>query len=64
MVDIHKIIGKIPFKPKKGFVLQRHRFTGSFNTLHLQLHSQDNPLPENEPYNAVDAISMHHVLSR
>ena len=24
-MDIHKVIGKIPFKPKSGFVLPRHR---------------------------------------
>ena len=28
----------------------------------LQVDSQDNPLPRNEPYNAVDAISMHHDI--
>ena len=62
MVDIHKAIGKIPFKPKKGLVLPRHRFTGPYNPLHLQLDPQDNPLPGNEPYNAVDAISMRHDI--
>ena len=41
-MDIHRVIGEIPFKPKKVFVLPQHRFTGSFNPLHLQL---DNPLP-------------------
>ena len=30
--------------------------------LHLQLDSKDNPLPGNEPYNAVDSISMHHDI--
>ena len=59
MVDIHKVIGKIPYKPKREFVLPKHRFTGPFNPLHLQLDSQDNPLPGNEPYNAVDTISMN-----
>ena len=54
--------GKIPFKPKRGFVLQRHRFTGPYNPLHLQLDSKDNPLPGNEPYNAVDATSMRHDI--
>ena len=29
---------------------------------HLQQDSQDNPLPGNEPYNAVDAISMRHDI--
>ena len=47
MVDIHMVIGKIPFKPKKGFVLPRHRFTGPYNPLHLQLDTKDNPLPKN-----------------
>ena len=41
------MIGKIPFKPKRGY-----------NPLHLQLDSKDNPVPGNEPYNAVDATSM------
>ena len=51
MVDIHK-----------GFVLPNHRFTGPFNPLHLHIDSKDNPLPGNEPYNAVDNISMHHDI--
>ena len=61
-MNIHKVIGKIPFKPKKGFVLPRHRFAGHYNPLHLQLDSKDNPLPRNEPYNAVDATSMRHDI--
>ena len=56
------MIGKIPFKPKGGFVLPRHRFTGPYNLLHLQLDSKDNPLPGNEPYNDVDATSMRHDI--
>ena len=63
-MDIHKVIQKIPFKPKKGFVLPRHRFTGPYNPLHLQLDSKHNPLPGNEPYNAVDAISMRRFPDR
>ena len=62
MVDIHKVIGKIPFKPKKGFVLLRHRFTGPCNPLHSQPDPQDNSFPGNKPYNAVDAISMSHDI--
>ena len=62
MVDIHKVIGKIPFKPKKGFVLPKHRCTGRFNPLHLQLDQQDYPLPGNESYNAVNATSLHHDI--
>ena len=62
MVDIHRVIGKIPFKPKKGFVLPKHCFTGPYNPLHLQLDSKYNPLPGNEPYISVDAISMRHNI--
>ena len=60
-MDIHSVIGKLSFKPKTGFVLPKHRFTGLFNPLHL-LDLKDNPLPGNEPYNAVDSISMHHDI--
>ena len=58
------MIGKIPFKPKIGFVLPRHRFTGPCNPLQLQLQldSKDNPLPGNEPYYAVDATSMRNDI--
>ena len=61
-VDIHIVIGKIPFKPKRGFVLPKHRFTGPYNPLHLQLDSKDRPLPGEEPYNAVDAIAIRHDI--
>ena len=63
-MDIHKIIGRIPIKSKRGFDLPKNRFTGPYNPLYLQLDSQDNPLPGNEPYTAVDAIFMHHDISR
>ena len=61
-MDIHKIIGKIPFKPKRGFVLPSHKYTGPFNPLHEQLDRNDLPLPGQEPYNNVDAISMQHDI--
>ena len=61
-MDTHRVIGKNPFKRKKGFVLPKHRFTGPYNPLHLQLDSQDNPLPGNEPYNAVDEISIEITI--
>ena len=57
-MDIHKVI----HRPKRSFVLQRHRFTGPYNPLHLQLDSKDNPLPGNETYNAADATSMRHDI--
>ena len=61
-MDIRKVIGMIPFKSEKCFVLPKHRFTGPYNPLHLQLDSKDNPLPGKEPYNAVDAISMRNGI--
>ena len=61
-MDIHRVIGKIPFKPKKGFVLPSHKYTGPFNPLHEQLDENDLPLPGQEPFNNVDAISMHHDI--
>ena len=55
-------MGRILFKPKRDFVLQNHRYTGPYNHLHLQLDSKDQPLPGEEPYNAVDTISMRHDI--
>ena len=46
----------------KDFVLPKHRFTGPYNPLHLQLDAKDNLLPGDEPYTAVDAISMHRDI--
>ena len=34
--DIHKAIGKLP-KPKKGWTLPRHKYTGPYNDLEKQL---------------------------
>ena len=56
------MIGKIPFKLKKDFVLPKHHFTGPYNPLHLQLDSKDNPLPGNKTYNAADATAMRHDI--
>ena len=52
-IDIHSIIGKMP-RPKKGFVLSNHKYTGPYNPLHEQLDENDNPLPGQEPFNQVD----------
>lgn len=60
-MDIHRIIGKFP-RPKKGFVLPKHKYTGPYNPLHEQLDENDQPVPGQEPYNAVDAISMRHDI--
>ena len=60
-MNIHKIIGKF-VQPKIGFVLSYHKYTGPYNPVHEQLDEDDQPLPEQEPYNAVDVISMHHDI--
>ena len=60
-MDIHKLIGKLP-RPKKGWVLPNHKYTGPYNPLDEQLDEQDIPRPGQEPYNAVDAISMRHDI--
>ena len=60
-MDIHKAIGKLP-RPKKGFVLPYHKYTGPYNPLHEQLDEFDQPRAGQEPYNAVDAISMRHDI--
>ena len=62
-MDIHKMIGKLaPILPKKGLVLYKHKYTGPYNPLEKQLDENDQPLPGQEPYNAVDAISMRHDI--
>ena len=60
-MDIHKEIGRLP-RPAKGFVLPDHKYTGPYNPLDKQLDQNDNPLPGQEPFNAVDAISMKHDI--
>ena len=60
-MDIHKIIGKLP-RPKRGFVLPSHKYTGPYNPLDEQLDEDDRPVPGQEPFNGVDAISMRHDI--
>ena len=57
------MIGKLaPIIPKKGLVLPKHKYTGPYNPLNKQLDENDQPIPGEEPYNAVDAISMKHDI--
>ena len=42
-MNIHKVIGKLP-RPKKGFVLPYHKYTGPYNPLYEQLDESDQPL--------------------
>ena len=60
-MDIHRAIGKLP-RPHRGFVLPYHKYTGPYNPLNEQLDEHDQPVAGQEPYNAVDAISMRHDI--
>ena len=62
-IDIHKAIGKLP-KPKKGWTLPGHNYTGPYNPLEKQLSY--NPKTGKilkiyqQPTGATDAVSMQH----
>ena len=60
-MDIHAVIGKLP-RPKGGFTLPNHKYTGPYNPLDKQLDGNDQPRPGQEPYNAIDAVSMKHDI--
>ena len=36
-IDIHKVIGKLPIIPKRGFVLPNMNYCGAYNPLNKQL---------------------------
>ena len=61
--DIHKAIGKLP-KPKKGWTLPGHNYTGPYNPLEKQL-SYDPKKGKilkiyQQPTGATDAVAMQH----
>ena len=61
--DLHKAIGKLP-KPKKGWTLPGHSYTGPYNPLDKQL-SYDPQTGKilkiyQQPTGATDAVSMQH----
>ena len=61
-VDIHKAIGKLP-KPKGGWTLPGHKYTGPYNPLDKQvLHDDTGKILEiyDMPTGATDAIAMQH----
>ena len=60
-MDIHRVIGKLP-RPKRGFIVPYQKYTGPYNPLHEQLDEYDQPVAGQEPYHAVDAISMRHDI--
>ena len=61
--DLHKAIGKLP-KPKRGWTLPGHNYTGPYNPLEKQL-SYDPKTGKilkiyQQPTGATDAVSMQH----
>ena len=61
--DLHKAIGKLP-KPKKGWTLPGHNYTGPYNPLEKQL-SYDPKTGKilkiyQQPTGATDAVAMQH----
>ena len=60
-MDIRKVIGKLP-RPKSGFVVPYPKYTGPYSPLHEELDEYDQLLVGQEPYNAVDAMSMRHDI--
>ena len=62
-LDIHKAIGKLP-KPKGGFTLPGHNYTGPYNPLEQQLKYDPNTgqILEiyQQPTGKTDAVSMQH----
>ena len=62
-VDIHKLIGRLP-KPKGGFTLPGHKYTGPYNDLDSQLRYDPNTgeILEifDQPSGKTDAVAMQH----
>ena len=62
-IDIHKQIGKLP-KPKAGWTLPGHKYTGPYNDLENQLryNPETGKILEiyDQPTGATDAVSMQH----
>ena len=62
-VDIHKLIGKLP-KPKGGFTLPGHKYTGPYNDLDSQLRYDPNTGEIlqifYQPSGKTDAVAMQH----
>ena len=62
-LDIHKAIGKLP-KPKSGWTLPGHKYTGPYNDLDKQVkyNPKTGEILEiyDQPTGATDAIAMQH----
>jgi hypothetical protein len=60
-MNAYELIGKLP-RPKRGFVLPSHHYTGPYNPLDKQLDKNNVPLPGQEPFNEVDKLSLNHDI--
>ena len=62
-VDIHKAIGKLP-KPKSGWTLPGHKYTGPYNDLEKQVRNDKDTgkILEiyDKPTGKTDAVAMQH----
>ena len=61
-VDVHSLIGKLP-RPKKGFTLPGHNYTGAWNPLDKQVRFNENgKILEimQQPTGKTDAVAMQH----
>ena len=62
ILDIHKLIGKLP-RPKKGFVAPNYKYLGPYNPLDSQLeHDNTGKITKfyDQPLNKVDEIAANH----
>ena len=62
ILDIHKIIGKLP-RPKNGFVASNYKYLGSYNPLDTQLEDDNTgkiTKVYDQPLNKVDEIAANH----
>ena len=63
VLDIHKLIGKLP-KPKGGFTLPGHKYTGPYNDLDSQVRYDPNTGEIlqifDQPSGKTDAVAMQH----
>ena len=41
-IDIHKVIGKLPIIPKRGFTLPNYNYCGHYNPLDKQVIYDEN----------------------
>ena len=48
MIDIHNLSGKLP-RPRKGFTLPNHQYSGPYNPLNDQVDENDEPKREHLP---------------